>query len=163
MLTIILYLSNDWIDNRINSKAKVSTKGIHLLILFLIASFFLFFSGEFGRLLTVKMLFGIFCIVVCFPTWDVRQFYVILAVNCLIAGAWDIWAANTEVQQWFYRDGNYFSECYKKDEWWWFKIGKGWFPLSIFPYYYISSTVFFQGARLFINKILKLNRSYDEN
>jgi len=134
---------------------KISVFSFHLMILI----FFFCWGGYFGKYQALRMAIGLMCIAICWNSFDVRQFLSVMLGVFLIAGLWDIWANSFSTpQQWFYRNVNTleYSCVYANWKFWWFKIGKGWFPLSILPYYYISGGVFTYGViSLLLNRFNK--------
>ena len=165
---ILFFYFYKWIDRKINYSSSQLSKVTVLVFHALILMFFLVWGGQFGQYQAFRMAIGLMCIIYCWDQWDLRQFWAVMFGIFIIAGLWDIWANSlTNPQQWFYRYVNtlQYSNVYAKWPFWWFKIGKGWFPLSIFPYYYISGGVFTYGVlnaliKLFKTKVYKLRSNY---
>jgi len=145
---VLFFYFYKWIDRGINYQSSELCKLITLCINIFICFFFICWGGYFGKYQAWRMILGIACIIYTWESFDVRQFFVVMAGIFIIAGLWDIWANSLSTpQQWYYRDivSLKYSKVYADFPCWWFKIGKGWFPLSIFPYYYISGGTFTYG------------------
>lgn len=146
---VMFFYIYKWIDRGINYTSSEFWKVVTLSSTSMVLLFFFCWGKWFGIYQSLRMAAGLFCIIYAWNQWDLKQFWVVMAGIFIIAGAWDGWANSFSTpQQWFYRDINSlkYSCVYASWNWWWFKIGKGWFPLSIFPYYYISGGVFTYGV-----------------
>ena len=146
---VLFYFVYRWIDRKINYSSSEFWKVIVLSSNVLFLLFFFCWGSYFGRYQAIRHFIGIMCIVYTWNRLDLRQFFVVLSFVVVFSAGWDIWANSySEPQQWFYRNictlQN--SKVYANWSFWWFKIGKGWFPLSIFPQYYISGGVFTYGV-----------------
>lgn len=154
---IIFFNLHNYADRKINYTSPLFLKVFVLWFHVTILLFFAVFGGKFGQFQAFRM--GIGLVLICFYTfnsWDLRQFHVLMIGIFLIAGVWDIWAnCWSTPQQWFYRNIETLlnSNVYANYKFYWFKIGKGWFPLSIMPYYYVSGSVFTLGI---LNSLYKL-------
>ena len=157
----ILFLNlYDIVDRKINYTSKNLSKVFVLSFHVLILIFFSVFGGEFGKYQAIRMCIGLLLIAFySWNSWDLRQFWIMMIGIFFIAGLWDIWANSiANIQHWFYRDIETLkhSKVYATWPFWWFKIGKGWFPLSIMPYYYVSSACFTVGILDSLYKLFKL-------
>ena len=154
VISIILFVIHSLIDRGINYKSSTLLKGVVIGFLVSLVFFFDLIGDEFGKSQIYYMCIALFFIILCFDSLDVRQLVVTLSVSLLIAGSWDIWAGNCKIQQWYYIDNitGEHSNLFRIENWWWVKIGKAQYPISIMPQYYISGALFFEGVMLITNK-----------
>jgi len=153
-LLFIIYIS---LDRRINSQPSHLGKLISITVLMLYASGLYMFGNEFGRYLCFRMSIGILGIILVYKTWDIKLFWTAFLLFIIPTMAWEIWAGNTEVQQWFYREGNEYSPL--MSDLFWFQIGKAWYNLEIFPGYYVSGLVFFEGTLALLIRNLRRHQN----
>lgn len=152
---ILFYFVYRWIDRKFNYSSSEFWKVICLSMNVLFLLFFFCWGSYFGRYQVIRHFIGIMCLIYTWDRLDLRQFFVVLLFVFCFSAIWDIWAnCWSTPQQWFYRDIETLnnSKVYANWGFWWFKIGKGWFPLSIFPQYYISGGVFTYGVLTALQK-----------
>jgi hypothetical protein len=153
-LSVVMFVIHQLMASRINTKSSNISKGFSFGFLVITTYFFYTFGGEFSKNQVFFMIFGLFSIWANIKNWDVKEYWAIFGVYVLIAGGWDLWGNNTEIQQWYYRHvlTMEHSIVFNSEPWWWFKVGKAWFPLSIIPQYYITGSLLCQGIIMLTNK-----------
>lgn len=160
---ILFYFVYRLIDRKINYSSCEFLKVICLVFNIIFLLFFFCWGSYFGKYQALRHFIGIMCLIYTWDRLDLRQFVVVLLFVFIFSSLWDIWAnCWSTPQQWYYMDIITLktSKVYAVWPFWWFKIGKAYFPLSIFPQYYISGGVFTYGVITALQKKFENLRDY---
>ena len=137
-----------WLYNKLDPSDQSSelSKIITFIALGLITINFYNFGGRFAHYECLRMAIGLWLIKYSWHIFNVKMFWKLFVLAIIPTELWEIWAGNTTPQQWWYRHIITLEHSPLLSDWGWFKIGKAWFNLEFFPFYYISAIVFIYGV-----------------